>query len=180
MFKPTLIILVAALTITVSAGHAHAQKASYEVQATKIQARARAHTQELRPYDADRDAMADVDAALARAQSNGTRTLIVMGAHWCHDSRALATRLNTPAFRTLISESYELVYVSAGSNPGQNDQNRDVSKRFGVDKIEGTPTVFITDENGTVLNADSAGYWRRAESVPTDMTLAYFDHYTGK
>ena len=36
------------------------------------------------------DAMGDVDVALARAASNDKRVLLVMGANWCHYSRALA------------------------------------------------------------------------------------------
>ena len=63
--------------------------------------------------------MADVDAALARAGVRGTKALIVIGADWCHDSRGMAARLDKPEFQTLIADNYELVYVSAGTNPGQ-------------------------------------------------------------
>lgn len=136
--------------------------------------------EELRPFDEYREAMADVEAALVQAQNRGTRVLVVMGANWCHDSRALATRLATQEFKTLISENFELVYVSVGSKPGQKDQNRDVSQRFGIEKIEGTPTVFIASPDGSVLNTDSAGYWRHADAIPNDMTYAYFDHYVKK
>ncbi|PHR94232.1 MAG: protein-disulfide isomerase [Robiginitomaculum sp.] len=170
MYRIVLMFLAGMLVF----GHAYAEAAP-----KKANAVAREHV-ELRPFDDNSDAMADVDAALERARSRGVRTVIVMGANWCHDSRALATRLDTPAFKTLISENFELVYVSAGSKPGQNDQNRAVSKRFGVEKIEGTPTVFIATPDGSVLNAESAGYWRRADGVPNDMTYAYFDHYAKK
>lgn len=133
-----------------------------------------------RPYDGDRDAMADVDAALAMAELRGTKALIVMGANWCHDSRALAGRFEQPEFQTLIAENYELVFVSAGTKPSQNNQNRDISKRFGVEKIAGTPTIFITKADGSVLNSESTGYWKRAESIPVDMSYAYFNYYAQK
>jgi len=133
-----------------------------------------------KPYDADANSMVDIDKALARARVRGTKVMVVMGANWCPDSRSLAARLDKPKFQTLIADNYELVYVSAGTDPGQKDQNRDVSKRFGVDAIVGTPTVFIAMPDGTVLNEDSAGYWRHAESLPVDMSYAYFDMYAKK
>ncbi len=131
-------------------------------------------------YDADRDSMADVDTAIAKAKARGTKAMIVMGANWCHDSRGFASRMAKPTFQTLIQDNYELVYVSAGTEPRQKDQNTDVSKRFGVDQIEGTPTVFIVNGEGEVLNADSAGFWRRAASIPTDMSYAYLNMYAKK
>ncbi|PHQ60073.1 MAG: protein-disulfide isomerase [Robiginitomaculum sp.] len=128
-------------------------------------------------YDADANSMVDIDKAMARARIRGTKVMIVMGANWCHDSRGFAARLDQPKFQTLVADNYEVVYVSAGTDSGQKDQNRDVSKRFGVDAIVGTPTVFIAAADGTVLNADSAGYWRNAESIPADMSYAYLDMY---
>lgn len=138
------------------------------------------HDDKPRPYDLSRDAMIDVDAALFAANQRGTKALIVMGANWCHDSRGLAGRLERPEFQTLIENKYELVYVSAGDKPRQNNQNSDVSKRFGVDKIDGTPTVFIVDAEGNVLNAESTGYWKRADSIPIDMSYAYLEYYAEK
>ena len=57
---------------------------------------------EARPYAVGRDAQADVDAALLRAKARGTRLLLVMGANWGHDSRALAGLLQSPRFAELI------------------------------------------------------------------------------
>ncbi len=133
-----------------------------------------------KPYNADAHSMVDIDKALARARVRGTKVMVVMGANWCHDSRGLAARFSKPEFQSLIEDNYELVYVSAGTDPGQKDQNKDVSKRFGVKAIAGTPTVFISTPDGTVLNEDSAGYWRRAESIPDDMSYAYFQMYAKK
>ena len=45
---------------------------------------------EARSYHVSDNAPADVDAALARARQSGKRFLLVMGANWCSDSRALA------------------------------------------------------------------------------------------
>lgn len=69
---------------------------------TPPQATAPVHP-EARAFAVVPDAMADVDAALARASANGKRVLLVMGANWCHDSRALAGWLETPRFAALVA-----------------------------------------------------------------------------
>ncbi len=170
------------LTLMLGVGCADAQVESVEIQTPKkvhAEERHDDHDQP-RPYDGERNAQEDVNAVLAAAQASGKKALIVMGANWCHDSRGLAARFERSEFQTLLSSEYELVYVSAGTKPRQNDQNREISARFGVEKIKGTPTVFIVDQNENVLNTESTGYWRNADSIPTDMSFAYFQHYANK
>ncbi len=178
MHKFTIVFMV----LSALSACAYAQDNTQETQTITTKARssyAKMHT-DYRLYNADTDSMSDVDAALARAKLRGTKALIVIGANWCHDSRGLAARFDKPKFQTLIADNYELVYVSAGTRPGQRTENRAVSQRFGIDQITGTPTVFIVDGDGAVLNTDSAGYWRRADDIPTDMSYAYFDMYAKK
>jgi len=173
-----LISLALVLSVSTACAQEHMQS---EEQSTHnaVHATAR-HKDGSRPFDISRDAMADVDAAIALAKARGTKALVVMGANWCHDSRGFAARLERPEFQTLLADHYELVYVSAGDERGQNDQNPEVSQRFGVEKIKGTPTVFIVDVEDGVLNAESTGYWKRADSIPVDMSLAYLEHYAKK
>ncbi|MCF6275356.1 MAG: thioredoxin family protein [Robiginitomaculum sp.] len=171
------IFIAVAATLLLS-GCAHAQD-NHSTKQMAAKPHAQVHA-EYKPYNADAHSMVDIDKAFARAKMRGTKVMVVMGANWCHDSRGLAARFDRPEFQTLIAQNYELVYVSTGAAPGQKDQNRDVSNRFGVDAIVGTPTVFIAEPDGTVLNADSAGYWRRADGIPVDMSYAYFHMYAKK
>ena len=115
---------------------------------------------EPRPFMADRDAHADVDAALARARKHGTLALIVMGGNWCHDSRGFAAALERPETAALVADKYELVWVDVG----RKVLNQDVAHRFGLDGTPGTPTVVIARGDGTVLNRDTAPTWRNAAS----------------
>jgi len=175
-------IFLTALATMMISSCAHAQE-GHASNPADAPADVKPHVQtnaDYKPYDIEANSMVDVDKALARARVRGTKVMVVMGANWCHDSRGLAARLDKPEFQTLIADNYELVYVSTGTDPGQKDQNRDVSKRFGVDAIAGTPTVFIATPDSVVLNEDSAGFWRRADSIPVDMSYAYFDMYTKK
>ena len=174
--------MIVFMVVSALSACAYAQDNAQETQTITAKVRssyAKMHT-DYRLYNADADSSAEVAAAIAQAKLRGTKALIVIGANWCHDSRGLAARFDKPKFQTLIAANYELVYVSAGTSPGQRTENRAVSQRFDVDQITGTPTVFIVNGDGAVLNADSAGYWRHADNIPTDMSYAYFDMYAKK
>ncbi|MEO1044393.1 MAG: thioredoxin family protein [Pseudomonadota bacterium] len=130
---------------------------------------------EAKPYDERRDALADVDAALARAAMRGVDTLIIMGANWCHDSRGLAGHLQSARFAPMIAARYELVYVDIGSPQTNEGRNLDIAARFGVENISGTPNVLIVTPDGTLRNsAEDAKSWRNAASRDADDIFAYF------
>jgi len=128
---------------------------------------------EPRPYDKKAKAWQDVDATFSRARRSGKRVLLVMGANWCHDSRALAAQFEKPAFQTLINDNYELVYVDVG----QKNRNIDIAQVYGIDDIVGTPTVLILDAKGALLNAETAPTWRNAASRSEAEVMTYFTAY---
>jgi thiol-disulfide isomerase/thioredoxin len=129
---------------------------------------------EASPFDAKANAKAEVDAALARAQSNGKMALIVMGANWCHDSRALAGWFAQPRFAAMIAARYELVYVDVG----YKDRNIDIARRFGLKSIKGTPTVMIVSSKGKLLNKKDAPTWRNAASRSQNAIYAALAEFT--
>ena len=124
-------------------------------------------------YDAERDASEDVRIATEIAAENDQKTLLVMGADWCHDSRALAGYLLNDRFERMIAEHYRLVFVDVG----MKDRNIDIARRYGVKSIVGTPTVFVLDSDGSVLNLDTAPSWRNAASRTEDAIYDYFEDY---
>ena len=129
---------------------------------------------EASPFDAKANARADVDAALARAKSGNRMALIIMGANWCHDSRALAGWLAQPHFAAMVVSRYELVYVDIG----YKDRSIDIAQRFGLKSIKGTPTVLIADGNGKLLNKNDAPKWRNAGSRSSIEIYRAFAEFT--
>jgi hypothetical protein len=119
---------------------------------------------EARSYAVSPDAMADVDAALARAAANGKRVLLVMGGNWCHDSRALAGWLETPRFAALVADRYELVFVNVGMPQTGDGHNLAVPQRFGLGEVPGTPALLVLTAEGRPVNLDTAAGWRNAAS----------------
>ena len=115
-------------------------------------------------FDVSEDAMADVDAALARAGASGKRVLLVMGANWCHDSRALAGWLERPRIAQLVEREYELVFVNIGMPQTGDGHNLAVAHRFGLKELPGTPNLLVLTADGTLVNPDTATTWRNAAS----------------
>ena len=128
---------------------------------------------EARPYDKKAQASQAVDAALKRAGQSGKRVILVMGANWCHDSRGLAGWFEKPRFATMLRGRYELVYVDVG----KRNRNIDIARRFGIEKIVGTPTVLVLSSDGELLNAETAPTWRNAASRDADDIYAYFESF---
>ncbi len=127
---------------------------------------------EARAYAVSPDAMGDVDAALARAAAHDRRVLLVMGANWCHDSRALAAWLAAPRFAALVAAHYELVFVNVGMPQSGDGHNLDIAQRFGIADFPGTPALLVLTADGHLINADTATSWRDAASRSEDAIYA--------
>jgi thiol-disulfide isomerase/thioredoxin len=135
---------------------------------------------EASPFDATADADKAVEAALGRAATQpGKMLLVVMGANWCHDSRALAGWFATPRFAAMLKERYELVFVDVGMPQVGQGRNLHIAKRFGINKIKGTPTVMILSPEGQLLNKKDAPKWRNAASRQENAIFRHFAEFTG-
>ncbi len=135
------------------------------------------HKNSPRPYDAEADGWADLNATLDAARVSGKRSIIVMGANWCHDSRGLAFYFENSEFRAEnITPYYEQVYIDVG----EKNRNIDIAQKFGLEDIKGTPTIFILSSDGEVLNLDTAPTWRNAASRSEEEIIAYFKSFRGE
>lgn len=125
---------------------------------------------EARPFDRARDANVDLDRALDKARKSGNLAIVILGANWCHDSRALSGWFASPRFARMISGQYELIYIDVG----YKDRNIDIAQRFGIERIAGTPTVLVLSPDGKLLNQKTAPSWRNAASRSEDDIFNYF------
>jgi len=127
-----------------------------------------------RLYQPSEDPLADVQQALGRADEGGRLALVVLGADWCHDSRALAARLHQPPLADVIQENYELVFVDVGFY----ELGSEVVQQFGVANYYATPTVLIIDpESGALINDEDRHIWTNAYSVDMGSSVEYFEKW---
>jgi thiol-disulfide isomerase/thioredoxin len=115
-----------------------------------------------------------VQQALGRAEKSDRLALVVLGANWCHDSRALASRLYSPPLAESIQQHYELVFVDVGFY----EKGRDVLQQFGVAHFYATPTVLIIDpSNRTLVNDEDRHIWGNAYNIDMSSSVEYFEKW---
>jgi thiol-disulfide isomerase/thioredoxin len=123
---------------------------------------AETHHPEAQAYDAAADAGAQLAAARDRSRLSGKPLLLVLGANWCHDSRALAGWLETPRLRDLVAANFELLFVDVGRPQTGEGRNLEIARRFGIANLSSTPALLVIMPDGTVLNRATATAWRNA------------------
>lgn len=123
------------------------------------------------PFPQTLNAMADVDGALVRAAEADKNLLLIIGANWCHDSKALLTKLEAPSMAPLLLDQYEVQLI----NVGWFERGFDVAERFGLAIYTHTPTMLIIEpKSERVLNAHDQHIFRDADKMTAEEVLAYF------
>lgn len=113
------------------------------------------------PYRAV-DATPVIAAAQARAARSGKRLLLDFGANWCSGCRLFAGVMGLPELRGFVAQHYEVVLIDIG----RMDRNPGAARRFGLSRIDATPTVLIVDPvSGHRLNAGHEYPLLEAETV---------------
>ena len=124
-----------------------------------------------RLYLPSEDPFADVEQALVRAGEHDRLVLVVAGANWCHDSRAMAARLHRSPLADLVSEEFELVFVDVGFY----ELDRDVMQQLGVAHYYATPTVLIIDPATLqIVNKADHHIWADAYRIDMPTSVEYF------
>jgi protein disulfide-isomerase len=105
------------------------------------------------PYDESANAKADLNQALVEAKADGKPVLVIFGANWCEDCRALDKALKTGRNAEQIAHEFKVVKVDVGNF----NRNLDVSKAYGDPIRKGIPAAVVLSPDNQVLYATRAG-----------------------
>lgn len=105
------------------------------------------------PYDESADAKAQVKAAQAEGSQVKIPLLVVFGANWCGDCKALDLAFKEGAAAPLIAKNFKVVKV----NVGRFDHNVDIAEAYGVPLKSGIPAVAVLSSQGQVVYATKGG-----------------------
>jgi thioredoxin 1 len=122
------------------------------------------------PYDESADAKAAVQQALVAARSSQRPVLIVFGANWCQDCRALDLALAKGRSAALIAGSFNLVKVDVGNF----DRNLDLAAAYGNPIKKGIPAAVVVSGDNKVLYATRAGELADARRMSEDGIYEFF------
>jgi len=128
-----------------------------------------AHAAEL-PYNERADAKAELKQALARSSSAKKPVLLIFGANWCKDCRALDAALKGGKNAELIAREFEVVKIDVGNF----DHNLDVAAQYGNPIKKGIPAAVIVSPDNKVLYATRAGELADARSMNEGDVYAFF------
>jgi protein disulfide-isomerase len=105
------------------------------------------------PYDESADAKAAVQRALVAAKDSRVPVLVVFGANWCEDCRALDLALTSGKSAELLARHFKVVKVDVG----RFDRNLDLAAAYGNPIKKGIPAVVVVSPNNEVIYATRAG-----------------------
>jgi len=126
------------------------------------------------PYNESADAKLDIQQALAAA-TNGP-VLVVFGANWCGDCRALDAAMKNGASAGLLARDFKVVKV----NVGHFDKNVELAKSYGVPLEKGIPAVAIISARNEVLYVTREGELANARKMGDDGIYQFFKRVTAE
>ena len=122
------------------------------------------------PYDESADAKAQVREAVAQAKADHRPVLVVFGANWCPDCRALDIAMKNGRNAELIGKEFRVVKVDVG----RFDKNVDVAAAYDVPLKKGIPAVAIVSPDNRALYATKAGELADARGMSEDGLYQFF------
>ena len=112
-----------------------------------------------------------LEEALNQAEMKGKPLLLILGANWCHDSRALAGYFDSPEVKQAASH-YQVLPV----NVGYLENKSALLGQFNYPAYFATPTVLAIDPvSKAVLNRASLVTWQSAHNESAAALAEYLD-----
>jgi protein disulfide-isomerase len=105
------------------------------------------------PYDEKADAKADLKQALDASKADKQPVLLIFGANWCKDCRALDQALSTGQNAELVKREFKVVKIDVGNF----DKNLDVAAAYGNPIKKGIPAAVVLSPENKVLYATRLG-----------------------
>ncbi len=120
-------------------------------------------------YDANRNAIADIQAALSVAKASHKEVLLDFGADWCPDCMALDTLFHSAQVEPLLNSDYVVVAVDVGDwnlNISTADQYVDLT-------TSGIPALVVISGDGQVREATNDGSFSNARTMDSNQVANF-------
>ena len=121
-------------------------------------------------YDEKADARKDIAAAIANAGESRRNVVLIFGANWCGDCRALHAQMHKPELASIIEKNFVVV----GIDLGRWNKNLDVAEQYHVPIKHGIPALAVLDSRGNLLYAMDQGQFADARSMSYESIKEFF------
>jgi len=126
------------------------------------------------PYDEAADAKADLKQALNASKADQQPVLVIFGANWCKDCRALDQALSTGRNAELVKREFKVVKVDVGNF----NKNLDVAEAYGNPIKKGIPAAVVLSPDNKVLYATRLGELADARNMSETGIYDFFKQVT--
>jgi thioredoxin 1 len=124
-------------------------------------------------YPDSSEAHKDLDAALASAQVDHKRVLVIFGANWCYDCHVLDTALRANGLASLVAANYHVVHI----NIAEGESNADLAKRFQVPLDKGIPSLAVLNSEGQLITSQKQGEFESAAKIGMDDVREFLNRW---
>ncbi|MBL0143721.1 MAG: thioredoxin family protein [Betaproteobacteria bacterium] len=105
------------------------------------------------PYHEGANAKEEIRQALLQATSAKVPVLVVFGANWCGDCKALDIAMKSGSSAPGIARDFKVVKVDVG----RFDRNVDIAEAYGIPLKKGIPAVVVLSAQNEVVYATRGG-----------------------
>jgi thiol-disulfide isomerase/thioredoxin len=122
-------------------------------------------------FVAEQQFLPQLDQLQRKTAAEQKLLLLVLGAEWCHDSKALQQHFAEPALATALAKRFSIAFVDVG----YLEFGQATAQRFQLPLYYGTPTVMIiAPDSGQLLNKSDLMQWTSAANFDAAAYKAYF------
>ena len=112
--------------------------------------------------------------SLRYAEKENKNLIVLFGADWCPDCKALDQMLVTQEIKSLIQENYIILKVDVG----RFDKNLDLDEKLGHPIGKGIPALVILSPNPLKIVASTeGGEFSNASQMSQDQVFAYLKKF---
>lgn len=122
------------------------------------------------PYDESANARTDIQQALVQAANQQKPAIIIFGANWCPDCRALSETMQTGPEASKIATDFIVVKV----NVGNFDTNLDVAADYGNPIQGGIPGAALLTADGSLVYTTKPGELSTVRQQQAEGLYAFF------
>jgi thioredoxin 1 len=127
-------------------------------------------------YDEKADAHRDYAKAIVTADASQKNIVLIFGANWCPDCRALDAQMHKGELASILENNFVVVKVDLG----RHNKNLDLANHFHVPVERGIPALAVLDPSGRLLYAMDQGQFADARTMRYESIKAFFVHWEPK
>lgn len=113
--------------------------------------------------------LSQYETSLAKANSQNRKLIVLFGADWCPDCRALDGIFADPETKILLDTQFVVMKVDVG----RFDKNLGLNDRLGNPIQNGIPSLVVVSPNGEIITSTKGGEFSNASKMTKEQVLEY-------